>query len=89
MTGERSPRRARIVTDHGDAETARRIAAALRPDNTAEMSTTADGSTVETTIDRETTGGLHSNADDYVVNLQVAAQLADQDGDPSTESTDT
>lgn len=71
-------RRARIRTDHGDAATARAVAAALQPDNTAEMDTRADGSTVATTIERETTGGLHSNVDDYVVNLQVAAQLANQ-----------
>ena len=71
-------RRARIRTDHGDAATARAVAAALQPDNTAEMDTRADGSTVATTIERETTGGLHSTVDDYVVNLQVAAQLANQ-----------
>jgi hypothetical protein len=37
----------------------------------------ADG-TVETTISRETTGGLHATVDDYVVNLTVAAQTYDQ-----------
>jgi len=82
-------RRARIVTDHSDRETAARIAAALRPDNTAEMATVADGDAVETTIDRPTTGGLRATADDYVVNLQVAAQLANRDGAPSTDTDDT
>ncbi|MHB9285698.1 KEOPS complex subunit Pcc1 [Halobacteriales archaeon Cl-PHB] len=82
-------RRARIETSHDDAETAQVIAAALTPDNTAEMQTTVDGATVTTTIDRETTGGLQSTADDYVVNLEVAAQLANRDGAPSTDNPDT
>ena len=88
MTDDAS-RRARIVTRHGDEETAARIAATLRPDNTADMATVADGETVETTIDRPTTGGLRATADDYVVNLQVAAQLANRDGAPSTDTDDT
>lgn len=86
---EATPRRARIETTHADPETATRIAAAVRPDNTDEMTTSVDGATVVTTIDRTTTGGLQSTADDYVVNLQVAAQLANQDGDPSIDTTDT
>ncbi|MFB6311668.1 MAG: KEOPS complex subunit Pcc1 [Salinirussus sp.] len=73
MTGART---ARIRTEHGDSTTAKRIADAVRPDNTEEMSTTVEGSTVETTIERQTTGGLRSTADDYVVNVRVAAQLA-------------
>lgn len=80
-------RRATIRTDHGDRDRAERIARALRPDNTAEMDTRVDGETIETTIERETTGGMHSTADDYVVNLGVAAQLANRDGDPSTDDT--
>jgi hypothetical protein len=82
-------RRARIRTDHGDAATARAIAAAVRPDNTTEMETRTDGSTVETTIERDTTGGLHSNADDYVVNLHVAAQLAYRPADTDTDASTT
>jgi len=70
-------RRARIRTDHGDADTARQVAAALDPDNTAEMETVVDGTTVETRIRRETTGGLHATVDDYVVNLHVAAQTTE------------
>lgn len=80
-------RQARIETVHGDERTAELIAAALSPDNTAEMETTVSDGTVVTTIARETTGGLQSNVDDYVVNLQVAAQLATTDGDSSTEET--
>jgi flagellar basal body P-ring protein FlgI len=70
-----SERRATIRTDHGDAETATRLARALAPDNTEEMATTTDGATVETTIERATTGGLAATVDDYVVNLSVAEQL--------------
>lgn len=79
-------KRATITSDFGDERTATAVAAAVRPDNTAEMSTRVTGATVETTIERETTGGLRSTADDYVVNLQVAAQLFDQDGAASTDT---
>jgi hypothetical protein len=72
-------RQATIRTTHADAETAARIAAALRPDNTDELTTATDGATVETTIERPTTGGLAATADDYVVNLSVAAELATDD----------
>ncbi|QGN07487.1 KEOPS complex Pcc1-like subunit [Halorhabdus sp. CBA1104] len=70
-----SERRATITTSHADAETATRLARALRPDNTEEMATTIDEATVETTIERATTGGLAATVDDYVVNLSVAADL--------------
>ena len=79
-------RRARIRTTHDDAATAERIAAALEPDNTAEMETTVDGDAVVTTVERDSTGGLHATVDDYVVNLQVATRLASHAG--STEPTD-
>jgi hypothetical protein len=70
-------RRARITTTHDDAEQAAKVAAALAPDNTAEMETTVDGETVRTTIERETTGGLHATVDDYVVNCSIATRLTD------------
>jgi hypothetical protein len=83
-------RRAVLRTDHGDAATARVVAAAVGPDNTAEMETRTDGTSVVTTIRRETTGGLHSTVDDYVVNVQVAAQLANRPADaPDGAVTDT
>jgi hypothetical protein len=82
-------RRATITTDHGDAATAERVAAAVQPDNTDEMTTAVEGSTVRTTVERDSTGGLQSTVDDYVVNLQVAAQVSNRDGDPSTDTTDT
>lgn len=62
-------RTATISTTVDDPEA---IAAALRPDNTAEMRTQVDGDTVRTVIERETTAGLRSTVDDYVVNLSVA-----------------
>ena len=64
--------RACIRTTHDDPEI---VAAALAPDNTDEMDTRVDGSTVVTTIERETTGGLTRTADDYVSNLTVARQI--------------
>ncbi|AFO58353.1 MULTISPECIES: KEOPS complex subunit Pcc1 [unclassified Natrinema] len=81
-------RRATIRTDHDDATL---VARALDPDNTDEMTTTVerdgvvDGTdgddrtgTVVTRIDRETTSGLQSTVDDYVVNLAVAIDIASQ-----------
>ena len=67
-------RRATVRTEHGRPDL---VAAALAPDNTDEMSTTVEGPTVVTTIERETTGGLRTTADDYVTNLQVAQRIID------------
>ncbi|MFC4246507.1 KEOPS complex subunit Pcc1 [Natribaculum luteum] len=66
-------RRATIRTEHDDPEL---VASAIAPDNTAEMATDVDGDVVVTRIERETTGGLHSTVDDYVVNLDVATTVA-------------
>jgi hypothetical protein len=52
------------------------VAAALVPDNTASMTTRVEGDRVVTDIARETTGGLQSSVDDYVVNVSVAATVA-------------
>lgn len=76
-------RTVRIETTH-DESVAQAIAESLAPDNTAEMSTTADGERVVTTIRRESTGSLHATVDDYVVNLQAAAQLSTHDAGAST-----
>jgi len=70
-------RTATITTDHESAERAAMVAAALEPDNTDEMETRGDGARVVTEIDRETTGGLQSTMDDYVVNVRVADRLTD------------
>ncbi|CAI49695.1 uncharacterized protein NP_3208A [Natronomonas pharaonis DSM 2160] len=67
-------RRLTIRTDHDRPEV---VAAAVAADNTAELSTHAEDGTVETTIERETTGGLRTTADDYVCNLIVAQQTTD------------
>jgi hypothetical protein len=80
-----SRRSARIETEHADAETARAIAQALSPDNTASMETAVDGRRLVTAIERDSTGGLQSTIDDYVVNLQVAVQLVTTDGETSTQ----
>jgi len=71
-------RRAEIETEHGSSVHAARVAAAVRPDNTDQMTTRVDRDAVVTTIERDSTSGLQSTVDDYVVNLRVAAQLSDQ-----------
>ncbi|ODR82110.1 KEOPS complex Pcc1-like subunit [Haladaptatus sp. W1] len=65
-------RRATIRTEVEDAE---RIAAAVVPDNTPEIETRVEDGAILTTIERETSGGLQTTIDDYVVNLSVATQV--------------
>jgi hypothetical protein len=67
---------ATVETTHDDAAT---VAAAVTPDNTDAMTTTVDGDTVRTTIERESAGGLAATLDDYLVNLRIAAQLSNTD----------
>jgi hypothetical protein len=67
-------RRARFETEHEHPEL---VAAAVTPDNTDSMTTTVEGDSIVTVIERETTGGLQSTVDDYVVNLTVAETVAD------------
>ncbi|MBX0294699.1 KEOPS complex subunit Pcc1 [Haloarcula nitratireducens] len=74
MTGKR----AEIRTTHGSPARAATIAAAVSPDNTDEMTTRVEDDAVVTAVERDSTGGLQSTVDDYVVNIRVAAQLADQ-----------
>ncbi len=66
-------KRATIRTTHDDPAL---VAAAVTPDNTASMNTRVEGDCVVTTIQRETTGGLRSTVDDYVVNCSVAERAA-------------
>jgi len=66
-------RRATIRTEVSDPGL---VAAAVRPDNTAEMDTQVSGDAVVTRIERDDTGGLQSTVDDYVVNVTVAAEVA-------------
>jgi hypothetical protein len=75
VTDHTQHREARIETTHTDEATARRLARALRPDNTTEMETAANRRRVVTTIEREETGGLHATVDDYVVNLTAGARI--------------
>ncbi|QLG26522.1 hypothetical protein HUG10_02745 [Halorarum halophilum] len=65
-------RTAAFETRHADAAAAATVAAALAPDNTPQMRTDADADVVHTRIERDTTGGLHATADDYLVNVSVA-----------------
>ncbi|PCR91364.1 KEOPS complex subunit Pcc1 [Natrinema ejinorense] len=84
-------RRATIRTAHDDATL---LARAISPDNTDEMTTTVERDDAEgrlvTRIDRETTSGLQSTVDDYVVNLEVAIDIASQaravQGDQPTDT---
>jgi tRNA threonylcarbamoyladenosine modification (KEOPS) complex Pcc1 subunit len=64
---------ATITTTHDDPAL---VAAALAPDNTSEMHTEVDGGRVVTRIERESTSGLQSTVDDYVVNVSVATEVA-------------
>lgn len=60
------------------------VADAVRPDNTPQMDTSVDGDSVVTTLGRESTSGLRATADDYVVNVTVAAEVVQR-----TTNTDT
>ncbi|WP_049915956.1 KEOPS complex subunit Pcc1 [Haloferax mucosum] len=62
-------RRTTLRTTHDDPTV---VAAALAPDNTESMHTSVEGDELVTTIERDSTGGLHSTVDDYVVNVTVA-----------------
>jgi len=64
-------RRATLRTELDRADA---VAAAVEPDNTEQMTTRVEDGAVVTTIERETTGGLRSTVDDYVVNLDVATR---------------
>jgi hypothetical protein len=63
---------ATVTTSYATPTRAERVARAVVPDNTASMTTRVESATVTTEIDRDTTGGLQSTVDDYVVNLGVA-----------------
>ncbi|AOW80422.1 hypothetical protein HTSR_1244 [Halodesulfurarchaeum formicicum] len=66
-------RHATIRSTVPDPET---IAEAIAPDNTDQIETAVDENEVQTTIERETTAGLRSTADDYAMNLSVAIEVA-------------
>ncbi|WP_122088280.1 KEOPS complex subunit Pcc1 [Halalkalicoccus subterraneus] len=78
-------RRIEIRTTHDDPAL---VARSIAPDNTPEMETRTVDERVVTTITRDSTGGLRTTADDYVVNLAVAdevAQLSDRQTTPNHE----
>ncbi|MFC6955074.1 KEOPS complex subunit Pcc1 [Halorubellus litoreus] len=77
-------RTATIETTHDDAAL---VAAALSPDNTSEMETTVEDGRVVTRIERETTSGLQSTVDDYVVNVGVAEQVVQTANQPANHNT--
>jgi len=77
-------RRATLRTDHDRPAV---VAAALAPDNTDEMETRVADGAVVTTVRRESTSGLQSTVDDYVVNLGVADQIAQLADRPDTHDT--
>jgi tRNA threonylcarbamoyladenosine modification (KEOPS) complex Pcc1 subunit len=77
-------RTATVETTHDDAAA---IAAAIAPDNTSEMATTVDGDRVVTRIERETTSGLQSTVDDYVVNVDVAERVVQTANQQTTHNT--
>ena len=66
-------RTATVRTDVADPEL---VAACVRPDNTAELTTSVEDGSVVTRVERDDTAGLQSTVDDYVVNLTVAAEVA-------------
>ncbi|RJX48878.1 KEOPS complex Pcc1-like subunit [Halonotius pteroides] len=66
-----------MTTAYATPTRAGRVARAVAPDNTASMTTQVESATVTTEIDRDTTGGLQSTVDDYVVNLSVAEGVFD------------
>lgn len=77
-------RHASIRTDVDDPTL---VAAALRPDNTPEMRTRVEDGTLVTHIERDTTGGLRSTVDDYVVNLSVALDVVQHANRHMTQDT--
>lgn len=60
-------------TSHADPET---VAAAIRPDNTRQMTTTVEDGRVETTIERPDLSSLRATADDYLRSLAVVDAAA-------------
>lgn len=77
-------RRATIRTELPHADIAAR---SVEPDNTPEMDTRVEDGAVTTTIERDTTGGLRSTVDDYVVNLTVASTVTEDGIDETTNDT--
>jgi len=74
---------ATVATRYRDPATAAVVGGAVRPDNTSDVTTTVDGATVRTDVQRGSVGSLSSSVDDYVVNIGVAAAVVEAvDGRP-------
>ena len=82
------PRTATLRTDHATPTHAEWVAAAVEPDNTDSMATAVEGSILRTEIERETTGGLQTTVDDYVVNLGVAQAVIEAVEDTARDAAD-
>ena len=52
------------------------VARALKPDHTEEMSTCVRDGALVTAVERDTIRSLQATADDYLVNVRVATELA-------------
>ncbi len=79
-------RRARLESHVTAPET---VAAALRPDDTAEIETRIEDGCVVSVIERETTSGLQATVDDYVVNLGIAIDVLNCSNTHANESNNT
>lgn len=64
---------ATITTTHDHPSA---VAAAVKPDNTPEVTTSVEDATVVTTIERDTFGGLRATIDDYLRAVRVADETA-------------
>lgn len=69
-------------------DTPKVVARALKPDHTADMTSTVNGNTVETTIERTDAGSVRATVDDYLVNLQVATRISQQSQTETMTSTE-
>jgi tRNA threonylcarbamoyladenosine modification (KEOPS) complex Pcc1 subunit len=83
----------RSATIRTELDVAAIIAASVRPDNTPQIETRVeqDGDGVDavvTTVERETTGGLRTTVDDYVVNLAVAHEVVQLANRHASENAD-
>ena len=83
--------RATLTRSYERATRAQQVANAVRPDNTASMTTQVEGPTLTTEIRRDSTGGVQSTVDDFVVNLGVAEavlsaiETASEDANKATD----
>lgn len=65
-------KRIEIRTTHANPDL---VARSVSPDNTPQIRTDVEDNRVVTTIERDSTGGLRTTADDYIVNLTVATSV--------------